>query len=239
MNRTEMVTWPLTSPFSLTMATLCTRDSGTKRLLRYTNDLQREKAELNLTFITKSCESLDATLAVRSSCESDIYVGRCGHVRTLICWTLPHKCFIHVLNFCGWSQLWKYCNSEISRSMVNSLFNLVLLTFQWDETTGICRRTGLPPKVRGRRRREAEVPYGSQIRTVLAFQISSVCMSGGGRIRAILIRLCIKFPGFPTCSIYGVQEMRCAKNWIGTITVGNWKHYKKGEMGIWFVPKLY
>ena len=49
-------------------------------------------------------------VAVRSSCRSDIYLGRCGRACTLIRWSLLHKC---LLNFRGWSQPRNCFNSEI------------------------------------------------------------------------------------------------------------------------------
>ena len=54
------------------------------------------------------------TVAVRSSCQSDVYFGRCGRARTQLLVDYPCvNAFIHVLNFRGRSQLRNYFNSEV------------------------------------------------------------------------------------------------------------------------------
>ena len=54
------------------------------------------------------------TVAVRSSCRSDVYFGRCGRARAQLLVDYPCvNAFIHVLNFCSQSQPRNYFNSEI------------------------------------------------------------------------------------------------------------------------------
>ena len=43
-------------------------------------------------------------VAVRSSRRSDVYLGRCGRVSTLICCFLPLNGFYSHVKFCSWSQ---------------------------------------------------------------------------------------------------------------------------------------
>ena len=59
-------------------------------------------------------------VAVRSSGQSDVYLGKCGPACMLICWSSSRKCSICVLNFCGWSQLQDY-SAKVFQSMVVAL----------------------------------------------------------------------------------------------------------------------